>query len=478
MQNTCTTVWNNSLQTIKANIPNQSYRTWFEPISALKLEGNVLTVQVPSLFFYEWLEEHYVGLLRKTVKQQLGEEGRLEYNIVVDNKSSNSGSPYTTKMPSSGNAAAPNPQSPSVASPAAGKDIRNPFVIPGAKRMNVDPQLNSNYTLENYVEGDCNRLARSAGFAVAAKPGATSFNPLMIYGAVGLGKTHLAQAIGNEIKRTHPEKLVIFVSCEKFCQQFVESLKNNTINDFVNFYQAMDVIIMDDVHNFAGKEKTQDIFFHIFNHLHQSGKQIIITSDKAPKDLSGLEERLLSRFKWGLSADLQIPDLETRIAILKKKMYADGIDLPAEVVEYVAHNIDNNVRELEGAMVSLLAQSTLNKKDIDLPLAKSMLKNFIKNTSKEVSMDFIQKLVCEYFEVPVNLVNSPTRKREVVQARQISMYLSKSMTKSSLKSIGAYHGGRDHSTVIYACQTVNDLMGTDKKFKGYVNDIQKKLQMN
>jgi len=478
MQNNCTTVWNNSLQTIKANIPNQSYRTWFEPISALKLEGNVLTVQVPSLFFYEWLEEHYVGLLRKTVKQQLGEDGRLEYNIIVD-KPSNSGSPYSTRMPSNGNTAVSGVKPAAAAAPATGgKDLRNPFVIPGAKRLNVDPQLNSNYTLENYVEGDCNRLARSAGFAVAAKPGATSFNPLMIYGAVGLGKTHLAQAIGNEIKRTHPEKLVIFVSCEKFCQQFVESLKNNTINDFVNFYQAMDVIIMDDVHNFAGKEKTQDIFFHIFNHLHQSGKQIIITSDKAPKDLSGLEERLLSRFKWGLSADLQIPELETRIAILKKKMSADGIDLPSEVVEYVAHHIDNNIRELEGAMVSLLAQSTLNKKEIDLPLAKSMLKNFIKNTTKEVSMEFIQKLVCEYFEVPVALVKSPTRKREVVQARQISMYLSKNLTKSSLKSIGAFYGGRDHSTVIYACQTVQDLIETDKKFRGYVTDIQKKLKMN
>ena len=476
MQNTCTTVWNNSLQTIKANIPNQSYKTWFEPISALKLEGNVLTVQVPSLFFYEWLEEHYVGLLRKTVKQELGDEGRLEYNIVVD-KSSNSGSPYTTSMPSNGNVAAAKTQS--MPTPAAiSKDLRNPFVIPGLKKLNVDPQLNSNYTLENYVEGDCNRLARSAGFAVAAKPGATSFNPLMIYGAVGLGKTHLAQAIGNEIKRTHPDKLVIFVSCEKFCHQFVESLKNNTINDFVNFYQAMDVIIMDDVHNFAGKEKTQDIFFHIFNHLHQSGKQIIITSDKAPKDLSGLEERLLSRFKWGLSADLQIPELETRIAILKKKMYADGIELPAEVVEYVAHNIDNNIRELEGAMVSLLAQSTLNKKDIDLALAKSMLKNFIKNTTKEISMEYIQKLVCEYFDVAVDLVKSPTRKREVVQARQICMYLSKSLTKSSLKSIGAFYGGRDHSTVIYACQTVEDLIDTDKKFKTYVTDIQKKLKMS
>ena len=475
MEKTCTNVWVDCLQIIKDNIPAQSFKTWFEPIKALRLEGNVLTIQVPSLFFYEWLEEHYVGLLRKTVKKQLGEEGRLEYNIVVE-KSSNS-IPYTTNMPSNGNGAEGKNQS--MPMPVSlNKDIKNPFVIPGLKKLQVDPQLNQNYTFENFIEGDCNRLARSAGYAVAGKPGGTSFNPLMVYGGVGLGKTHLVQAIGNEIKRNLTDKLVLYVSCEKFTQQFVDALKNNNINDFVNFYQAMDVLIMDDVHNFAGKEKTQDIFFHIFNHLHQSGKQVIITSDKAPKDLSGLEERLLSRFKWGLSADLSVPDLETRMAILKKKMYSDGIELPNEVIEYVAHNIDNNVRELEGAMVSLLAQSTLNKKEIDLNLAKSMLKNFIKNSSKEISMEYIQKLVCEYFEVPIEMVKSKTRKREIVQARQISMYLAKLHTKTSLKSIGAFFGGRDHSTVIYACQTVDDLIDTDKKFKGYVADIQKKLKMS
>src|SRR5690606_38765558 len=429
MEKTSNSVWNSCLQIIKDNIPAQSYKTWFEPVKAVRLEANVLTIQVPSLFFYEWLEEHYVGLLRKTIKKQLGENGRLEYNIVVEKSSTSN--PYTTNIPSNGNGAEGKNQS--MPMPISlNKDIKNPFVIPGLKKLQVDPQLNQNYTFENFIEGDCNRLARSAGYAVAGKPGGTSFNPLMIYGGVGLGKTHLAQAIGNEIKRTLTDKLVLYVSCEKFTQQFVDALKNNNINDFVNFYQAMDVLIMDDVHNFAGKEKTQDIFFHIFNHLHQSGRQLIITSDKPPKDLAGLEERLLSRFKWGLSADLQIPDLETRMAILKKKMYSDGIDLPSEVIEYVAHNIDNNVRELEGAMVSLLAQSTLNKKEIDLNLAKSMLKNFIKNSSKEISMEYMQKLVCEYFEVPVEMVKSKTRKREIVQARQISTFLACWLTQTSL----------------------------------------------
>ena len=475
MIETSTAVWENCLKIIKDNVPTQSFKTWFEPIKALKLDGSVLTIQVPSLFFYEWLEEHYVNLLRKTIKHELGADARLEYNIVVDNATANSKA-QTINIPASPNGELKNPSVPiPVTVPSS---IRNPFVIPGLKKINIDSQLNSKYSFDNFVEGDCNRLARSAGFAVANKPGGTSFNPLMIYGPTGLGKTHLIHAIGGAIKDRFPEKQVLYVNAEKFTQQFVESMKNNTINDFKNFYQLIDVLILDDVHNFAGKEKTQDIFFHIFNELHQTNKQIVLTSDKPPKDLIGVEDRLLSRFKWGLTADLQIPDFETRMAILYKKMQLDGIELPQDVVEYVAHNIDSNMRDLEGAMVSLLAHSTLNKKEIDLPLAKQMLKNFIKNSSKEISIEYIQKLVCEYFEVPVELLKSQTRKREIVQARQISMYLAKSHTKSSLKSIGMHFGGRDHSTVIYACQTVEDLIDTDKKFRAYVADIQKKLKLS
>ena len=475
MIETSTNVWENCLIIIKDNVPAQSFKTWFEPIKALKLEGTVLTIQVPSLFFYEWLEEHYVNLLRKTIKHELGQEARLEYNIVVDNASSDRKA-HTINIPASPNGELKNPSVPiPVTVPSS---IRNPFVIPGLKKINIDSQLNSKYSFDNFVEGDCNRLARSAGFAVANKPGGTSFNPLMIYGPTGLGKTHLIHAIGGAIKDRFPDKQVLYVNAEKFTQQFVESMKNNTINDFKNFYQLIDVLIIDDVHNFAGKEKTQDIFFHIFNELHQTNKQIVLTSDKAPKDLIGVEDRLLSRFKWGLTADLQVPDFETRMAILYKKMQSDGIELPQEVVEYVAHNIDSNMRDLEGAMVSLLAHSTLNKKEIDLPLAKQMLKNFIKNSNKEISIEYIQKLVCEYFEVPVEMLKSQTRKREIVQARQISMYLAKGHTKSSLKSIGMHFGGRDHSTVIYACQTVEDLIDTDKKFRAYVADIQKKLKLS
>jgi len=290
-----------------------------------------------------------------------------------------------------------------------------------------------------------------------------------------MGKTHLAHSIGIEIKNKFPGQTVLYVSSEKFTTQFVEAIRNNAQNDFIHFYQMMDVLIIDDIQFFAGKEKTQDVFFHIFNHLHQTGKQLILTSDKAPVDIQGMEQRLLSRFKWGLAADLQMPDLETRIAILYKKMYLDGIDLPKEIVEYIAYSITSNVRELEGALVSILAQASMNKKTITLELAKQMIDKFVKNTNHEVSIDYIQKVVCDYFDLPIELLKSKTRKRQVVQARQIAMFFAKSMTKSSLSSIGMHCGGKDHATVLHACRTVNNLIETDKKFKASVQELQKKI---
>jgi len=300
----------------------------------------------------------------------------------------------------------------------------------------------------------------------------------MIFGGVGLGKTHLSHAIGNYIKQTNKTKAVLYVSSEKFMNQYIDSLKNGNNNDFINFYQYLDVLIVDDVQFFSKKEKTQEIFFQIFNHLHQQGKQLILTCDRPPRELKDLDERLLSRFKWGLSADLSVPDFETRIAILENMMYADGITMNREVVEYVAHNIDTNVRELEGALISLLAQSSLNRKEIDLDLAKQMLKNLVKNANREVSIDYIQKLVCDYFSIGVDMVKSKTRKREIVQARQIAMYFAKDMTKASLKNIGSHFGNRDHSTVIHACQTVNDLIETDKKFRYDVEELSKRIKIN
>ncbi len=468
-------IWENCLAIIKDNVSLQAYKTWFEPIKSQKYDKDVLTIQVPSQFFYEWLEEHYIGLLKKIIKRELGDEGRLEYSIVMENQF-RSAKPYTVKIPTSNSRAVKN-EPVSMPLDLGGKSIKNPFVIPGLRKINVDSNLNPNYSFENLIEGDCNRLARSAGFAVASKPGGTAFNPLLIYGGSGLGKTHLAHAIGIEIKNKLPNKTVLYVSSDKFTHQFIDAVKNNSVNDFCHFYQMMDVLIIDDVEFFSGKEKTQDVFFHIFNHLHQSGKQIVLTSDKAPVEMQGMEQRLLSRFKWGLSADLQTPSLETRIAILEKKMYADGIELPNEVVEYLAYSITSNIRELEGALISLIAQSSLNKKAITLDLAKQMIDKFVKNTAREVSIDYIQKVVCDYFDLPIELLKSKTRKREVVQARQIAMFFAKKMTKSSLANIGMHCGGKDHATVLHACRTVKNLTETDKNFRKYLDDLEKKLSI-
>ncbi len=475
MKKTLEKVWSNCLAVIKDNVPLQAYKTWFEPIKAVKLKSNVLIIQVPSQFFYEWLEEHYVELLKKTIRKEIGPDAKLEYSIVMENKQG-SKNPYTVKIPTSDRKAIKNPSS-TMPLDISTNPIRNPFIIPGLRKVNVDSNLNPNYSFENFVEGDCNRLARSAGYAVAEKPGGTAFNPLLMYGSVGLGKTHLAHAIGISIKNRFPGKTVLYVSSEKFTNQFIDAVKNNNTNDFVHFYQMIDVLIMDDVQFFAGKEKTQDVFFHIFNHLHQTGKQLVLTSDKPPVELQGMEQRLLSRFKWGLSADLQVPDLETRIAILQKKMYVDGIELPKEVVEYLAYSINSNIREMEGALISLIAQSSLNKKSITLDLARQMIDKFVKNTAREVSIEYIQKVVCDYFDLPIELMKSKTRKREVVQARQIAMFFSKKMTKSSLANIGMHCGGKDHATVLHACRTVTNLSETDKNFRLYLDDLEKKLSI-
>jgi chromosomal replication initiator protein len=449
---------------------------WFEPIIPLKLENNILTIQVPSHFFYEWLEQHYIGLLSKVIKKEVGAEGSLEYSIVMESNHRNS-TPYTVKLPTQNSTHSQNsPQNIPIG--ATEPQIRNPFIIPGLKKVTIESNLIPNFTFENFVEGDCNRLARASGYAVANKPGGTAFNPLLIYGGVGLGKTHLAHAIGLSIKEQHPNKTVLYVQSEKFAHQFIDAIKNQTTNDFIHFYQMVDVLIIDDVQFFAGKERTQDVFFSIFNHLHQNGKQIVLTSDKAPVEMQGMEQRLLSRFKWGLSADLNVPDLETRIAILEKKMYASGIELPKEVVEYLAYSINTNIREIEGAMNTLLMQSSLNKKSISLELAKQMVDKFVKNTAREVSIEYIQKIVCDYFDLPIEMLKSKTRKREVVQARQISMYFSKKMTKSSLANIGAHCGGKDHATVLHACRTVVNLSETDKQFRLYLEELEKKLTIH
>lgn len=452
-------VWENCLQAIKKSIPAQTFKTWFEPIKPIHLDGNALTIQVPNAFYYEWLEENYVGLLKKTIRQELGEEGKLEYQFLMEDHKDAS-VPTGNRFYNT-------------------EQIRNPFVIPGIKKMKVDPQLNPKYRFDNFIEGDCNKLARSAGLAIAKNPGGTAFNPLVVYGDVGLGKTHLAHAIGNDIKDKFPTKNVLYISTERFTTQMIESIKKNSVNDLVNFYQSIDVLIVDDIQFLANKNKMQELFFNIFNQLHQLGKQIVLTSDRPPKSLEGIQDRLISRFKWGLSADMQTPDFETRMAILAAKMETEGItEIDPSVIEFIGYNVKDNVRELEGVVVSMIAQSSLNGKTIDVELAKSVVENFVSGSTKEITIDNIKQLVSEYLKVPVDKIQGKTRKREVVMARQLSMYLAKHHTNSSLKTIGDKFGGRDHSTVIYSCKTVEDLIDTDPLMKDALHELEKKVRMS
>ncbi|MEN8247419.1 MAG: chromosomal replication initiator protein DnaA [Bacteroidota bacterium] len=461
-------VWNNCLDIIRGEVAEQGFKTWFLPIVPLRLEGKSLTIQVPSQFFYEWLEEHYIHVLKKALITTIGEGAKLEYSVIVDQGNKHS-APYTINLPN---------KSTGTAGKMSAREKRpvNPFQLDTLDEPQ-ESQLNQSYSFESFIEGDCNRLARSAGYAVAKKPGITSFNPLMIYGGVGLGKTHLVQSIGNEIKANLSDKFVLYVSSEKFINQFIKAVQNNEVQSFQAYYLQVDALIIDDVQFFGGKEKTQEIFFHIFNHLHQSGKQIIMTSDRPPKDLKGLEERLLSRFKWGLTADLQQPDFETRMAIIHKKMEAEGIEIPPDVCEYLAYTVDTNIRELEGVLISLIAHASLNRRDIDLELAKQIMKNIVHDIETEVGIDYIQKTVAEYFHLSQDDLKDKTRKKEIVIARQIAMYFSKEYTNHSLKSIGYHFGGRDHSTVIHAVQAVNDMMDVDAHFRGTLEDLREKLKM-
>ena len=464
-------VWAKCLEFIKDNIDEQPFLTWFAPIVPVTLEGKTLKIKVPSQFVYEWLEDNYIGLLKSAMTYTLGEGARLIY--IID-------SPVDKKQLPSTNRPELAKQSLTLATEAKDPELKNPFVIPGIREITVDPQLNLHQNFDNFVEGESNRLARSAGIAVANKPGGTAFNPLFIFGGVGLGKTHLAHAIGVDIKEKYPKKKVLYVSAEKFPQQFISASPakdkdKNNLNDFIHFYQLIDVLIVDDIQFLSGKVKTQDAFFHIFNHLHQTGKQVILTSDKAPVDLFDIEQRLLSRFKWGLSAELTTPDYNTRYKILQNKFYTDGAEISEDIIAYLAENIRTNIRELEGVSNSLIAQAAFNRKEYSIELAQSIIEKSVKNSQCDLTIDHIQQIIADYFNLDIESLHSKTRKRNVVQARQLAMFFSKKYTKSSLSTIGSQIGQRDHATVLHACKTVENLIETDREFKKYVSDLETKF---
>lgn len=464
-------VWAKCLEFIKDNVDEQPFLTWFAPIVPVTLEGKTLKIKVPSQFVYEWLEDNYIGLLKSAMTYTLGDGARLIY--IID-------SPVDKKQLPSTNRPELAKQSLTLATEAKDPELKNPFVIPGIREITVDPQLNLHQNFDNFVEGESNRLARSAGIAVANKPGGTAFNPLFIFGGVGLGKTHLAHAIGVDIKEKYPKKKVLYVSAEKFTQQFISASTakdkdKNNLNDFIHFYQLIDVLIVDDIQFLSGKVKTQDAFFHIFNHLHQTGKQVILTSDKAPVDLFDIEQRLLSRFKWGLSAELTTPDYNTRYKILQNKFYTDGAEISEDIIAYLAENIRTNVRELEGVSNSLIAQAAFNRKEYSIELAQSIIEKSVKNSQCDLTIDHIQQIIADYFNLDIESLHSKTRKRNVVQARQLAMFFSKKYTKSSLSTIGSQIGQRDHATVLHACKTVENLIETDREFKKYVSDLETKF---
>ena len=466
--NQAVALWNRCLAFIKDNVNATAFKTWFEPIVPLKYEDTekALTIGVPSPFFYEYLEEKYVGLLRAAIYKEIGEGTELMYSILTDKTNHITVNIEGTKRSSA---------LPEQAPVYNGNKTPNP--LQAAAPQDLDPHLNPNYNFENFIKGNSNEFSRTVAETVAQNP-ARTFNPLFIYGPSGVGKTHLINAIGTRIKELYPEKRVLYVSAHLFQVQYTDSVRTNHFNDFISFYQTIDVLIIDDIQEFAGVTKTQNTFFHIFNHLHQNGKHLILTSDRAPVMLQGMEDRLLTRFKWGLVAELEKPDIELRKNILRNKIKRDGLVIPESVISYIAENVNESVRELEGIVNSLLAQSILFKREIDLELAQRIVRKAVKCAeSKPMTINDIIVKVCEHYKIDETAIHTKTRKREVVQVRQVAMYLAKKHTDTSSSKIGQLIGNKDHATVLHACKIVKDQVDVDKSFKAEIEEIEASLRM-
>ena len=454
--------WQNCLSQIQAQTSAEEFAKWFLPIVPLEFDGSKLRLRVPSKTFVDKIEGQYINVLRPLIAESFGYQTRLCYAVPKSEQ------PTIASATDNNSQSIPNRIDPT--------KIQNPVTIPGIPRPipRFDPQLNHNYTFENFIEGECNRLVRSASMAVAVNPGSsTPFNPLYIYGDSGLGKTHVAQAIGNEISMRHPELQVLYVAMSKFQSQFQAATIEKNIPNFIHFYQGVDVLILDDIQELSGKPGTQNAFFNIFNHLQMSGKQLVLISDKPPVELKDIEERLLTRFKWGLSAYLSVPDYETKVKIIRAKAQRLGAHIPEDVVTYLAENISANVREIEGALSSLIANASFLGRKITISLAKDILKVYVKLTQREITIDHIVKIVCDYYGIDLDTFNSAKRTRDVAQARQVAMYLSKQHTKAPLTVIGSSIGGRNHATVLHSCKAVADMIDTDKTFKAQIEEIER-----
>ena len=557
LRNAAEQIWKMCLETIKAQLSAQTVRTWFEPLTAIALEGSEITLRAPSNFFCEWITEHYQEILEKSIREVLGSTARFKFDSINEIEGLNTKLEAAPQAPiaetSSANSERKGQQSPATNgfgqqngnaqfgqnqgfnqnqafgenrafgqnqnsgqqngfnqggmrqpanavnafthqnafnqghSPAMGgqrpPSQSTPAFVngnqpnPQQKRQSFDSNLNPRYTFDTFIRGESNKLAYAAAMAVANNPGGTRYNPLVIYGNVGLGKTHVIQAVGNAVVQKFSGARVLYTSSDRFTVEFVDAVQNDRVNEFQSLYRSIDVLIIDDVQFFAGKEKTQDIFFHSFNALRELGKQIILTCDRPPKELKDIDDRLLNRLQWGLTADIGAPDLETRIAILRHKAISDGIELPSEVIEFIATNVTTNIRELEGCLISLLATASLEGREPTIEVAKDVLRKVAKRSAPILSIESIQRSVAKKFNIEEELLRAKTRKQEVVQARQVAMYLAKELTNSSLKTIGLHFGGRDHSTVIHACQTVSDDMRHNSGLASKVEELRRQFEL-
>ena len=467
MQTSQKALWDNCLHLIRQNVTEQIYTTWFEPIvfESFNAKDGTILVQVPSMFFYEYLEQNFVRLMGWAIANTFGKNSSLTYRIVTD-KVHNLTQDAEGEKPTDIDV----PQ-------ATTRANQSPTTLDAALPQDLNPQLDKKKTFETFIEGDSNKLPRTVGLSIAEHPGKSTFNPFFIYGPSGCGKTHLINAIGVNCKRTYPQKRVLYVSARLFQIQYTDAVRRNTTNDFINFYQTIDVLIVDDIQEWATSPKTLDTFFHIFDHLFRLGKQIVLASDRPPVDLDGVKDRLLTRFSCGLIAELEKPNVQLCIDILNSKCRRDGLKIPADVILYIAQTANGSVRDLEGVLNSLMAYSIVYNSNIDMRLAERIIKRAVKVDNHPLTIDDILEKVCQHFGVAQQHVFSKSRKRDYVEARQVSMYLAKKYTKMPDSRIGQLIGGRDHSTVIHSCTTVEKRLMVDKAFVAEIDSIEHSFKL-
>ncbi|MEA3500780.1 MAG: chromosomal replication initiator protein DnaA [Candidatus Marinimicrobia bacterium] len=462
MNDSVSKIWDSSLKDIKQSIPEHTYQAWFKSLQPVSFDNGIFKINVPNTFHFEWLETNYKDMIVNALKKQVNDDIRLQFLIKkIEKDDANDQNEDENNLPNNSNIS----QTKNFFPPGNEYSDRNKCI-----------QLNNRYTFDNFVEGPNNQFSKVASRAVAESPGNTAFNPLLIYGGTGLGKTHLLQAIGNMVISNDPSKMVIYVSSEKFTVDFISAIRKNKMNEFGDIYRKADVLLVDDIQFFESKESTQEQFFHTFNELYQKGKQIVITADRTPKELHAIEERLVSRFLSGLMVDIQPPDYESRIAILQKKANIDDLLIPEEILDFIAKNITSNVRELEGTMTRIFAYSSLTHTDITLALAKKVIGDILSiKKNNVISFEAILKTVAEYYNLSENEIIGKSRVKEIAFARQIVMYLSRKLSGSSLKTIGMKLGGRDHTTVIHGHNVINQKIKKEKKFKKDIDTIKNQI---